>query len=678
MLFGAVNPSGRLPVTFPNKENELDFSGPEYPGTDGNCTGRGSPPCAPPGQANYSHQLLIGYRYYDANKIQPKFAFGHGLSYGRFNYSSLTATRDQVTVTISNTGNVDGHEVVQLYLGFPAASNSPPQQLKGFKKVLVKAGASAEVMIPITSRDRSVWSVEKHDWEEVQGTVAVRVGASSRDIRLKGTFDNQDHSLGRARIKIDETTLSPQVFWASQPTFGGQTVQVFGSGLGGTSSVTVVSLATTTNLVSTSAFDVSPTSFKVTLPASLPDGAYRLCTTTATSACVTLNAPDVWWLRGDANLTHATPGGWVRLFGRLGDEGQRLVSPVLTLGAHELMRHNGSANDALFMLPTTLQPGEYPVKLRVAGLTIPVADAALVVAPKSRWPGSDNVISVNTTYQLWAALNETRRGGGTILMQRGTYAFTTESIDLPDHTTLRGVSTAAVHLVWHTAEVNRSQVPKYFVGGNATFAIEDLTISCDRFYNNIITDGSNYLADPVRREHSRGVRIRRIRIRADCYTRLTEAGAGEGRRGLPGADFTYEQVGSGINLDGQEYEVIDCDIYASGHGISLGVSEGSLASSASVGLVQRNTINFGAECYQIDSSSHVVFEDNECVGTNLFSRGSPAGSTYAGPAATDIVFQRNSIRFLFGGDGEELTLDGGTSPLNGRGVTVDGNNVVRQ
>ena len=94
-------------------------------------------------------------------------------------------------MTISNTGAMDGHEVVQLYLGFPAASNSPPQQLKGFKKVLVKAGASAKVTIPITSRDRSVWSVEKHDWEEVEGTVAARVGASSRDIRLKGTFQNK-------------------------------------------------------------------------------------------------------------------------------------------------------------------------------------------------------------------------------------------------------------------------------------------------------------------------------------------------------------------------------------------------------------------------------------------------------------------------------------------------------
>jgi hypothetical protein len=495
-----------------------------------------------------------------------------------------------------------------------------------------------------------------------------------------GTAPTGSNTATGSTVKMGETGLSPQVIWASQPTFGGQTVQIFGSGLGGTSSVTVASLgaAGTTN-ISASAFDVSRSSFKVTLPASLPDAVYRLCTTAAaaaTSTCVTLNAPDVWWLRGDVNLSHATPGGWVRVFGRLGDEGQRLASLVLVLGAHELMRHNGSANDALFMLPTTLQPRAYPIKLRVAGVTIPVVDpAALIVAPKSMWPGSGNVIPVNTTHQLWAALNQTRlRGGGTILMQRGTYAFTTESIDLPDHTTLRGVSTAAVHLVWHTAKVNQSAVPKYFVGGNATFAVEDLTISCDRFYHDIIADGFHPLPNSEARGFSRGVRIRRVRIRADSFTRLMEAGTAF--RGVPGANFDVNSIGSGINLDGQEYEVTDCDIYASGHGIYLGHSEQSLNHSASVGLVQRNLIQFGTECYSIDSSSQVVFEDNECVGINLLSRGSAGGATYDGPAAIDIVFQRNSIRFLFGGDGEELTLDGGWSPLNGRGVTVDGSNVT--
>eukprot|EP01050_Picozoa_sp_SAG11_P010217 SAG11_NODE_1011_length_6195_cov_4.901247_3_plen_184_part_00 len=174
----------------PNKENEVDFSGGEYPGADGNCTGRGSPPCDPPGQANYTHKLLIGYRYYDAKQIVPKFPFGHGLSFTKFNYSTLSATKDHASFTLTNTGTLDGSEIVQLYLGFPAASESPPQQLKGFAKVSLKAGASTQVTMPLSSRDRSIWSVNKHDWEEVKGSVAVRVGASSRDIRLEGSFEN--------------------------------------------------------------------------------------------------------------------------------------------------------------------------------------------------------------------------------------------------------------------------------------------------------------------------------------------------------------------------------------------------------------------------------------------------------------------------------------------------------
>lgn len=115
----------------------------------------------------------------------------------------------------------------------------------------------------------------------------------------------------------------------------------------------------------------------------------------------------------------------------------------------------------------------------------------------------------------------------------------------------------------------------------------------------------------------------------------------------------------------KQYEVTDCDIYASFHGIYLGHGQSTLFNSASVGIVARNTVNFGGDCYQIDSSSHVIFEANECVGINLFSRGSAAGSTYGGPASSFIFFARNSIRFVFGGDQEELTLDGGFSPYFG-------------
>jgi hypothetical protein len=128
----------------------------------------------------------------------------------------------------------------------------------------------------------------------------------------------------------------------------------------------------------------------------------------------------------------------------------------------------------------------------------------------------------------------------------------------------------------------------------------------------------------------------------------------------------YEEVGAGIALNGQEYEVTDCDIYASMHGIFLGHNQATLYNSASVGIVARNRIQFGGDCYQIDSSSHVVFEQNACIGINLFSRGSAAGSTYGGPASSFIFFAANTIRNVFGGDQEELTLDGGFSPYFGK------------
>jgi hypothetical protein len=125
---------------------------------------------------------------------------------------------------------------------------------------------------------------------------------------------------------------------------------------------------------------------------------------------------------------------------------------------------------------------------------------------------------------------------------------------------------------------------------------------------------------------------------------------------------------------GQNYIVEDNDIYAAGHGIYLGHGGSSLWNSASNGIVRRNTINFGEDCYQIDSSSRVIFEHNACVGINLFSRGSAAGATYGGPASSFIWFASNSIRFVFGGDQEEMTLDGGYCPNSGSNVTFSGEN----
>jgi len=182
VLFGAVNPSGRLPVTFPNKENETAFSPNQYPGW---------PDPKNPTYVNYSESLLVGYRYYDANRItfSTGFPFGHGLSYTTFDYLQLVCDHLLCTFTVRNIGKVPGQEVAQLYLKFPDEAAEPPFQLKGFVKTpMLLPGEAANVKIPITPRDISIWNPVLHKWDVVPGSYGAFVGASSRDLRLSTTL----------------------------------------------------------------------------------------------------------------------------------------------------------------------------------------------------------------------------------------------------------------------------------------------------------------------------------------------------------------------------------------------------------------------------------------------------------------------------------------------------------
>ena len=135
VLFGDVDPGGRLPLTFPNIENEVNFTQAQYPGL----------PADNPLVAVYSEMLEIGYRYYQSHNIQPKFAFGHGLSYTTFDYSNLNVNGRTVTFDVTNSGTRTGYEVPQMYLRFPPKAGEPPLQLKGFTKLSLTAGQSQQV-----------------------------------------------------------------------------------------------------------------------------------------------------------------------------------------------------------------------------------------------------------------------------------------------------------------------------------------------------------------------------------------------------------------------------------------------------------------------------------------------------------------------------------------------------
>jgi beta-glucosidase len=178
ILFGSVNPSGKLPQTFPASQSQLPTRTPlQYPGVNN--------------KEVYSDGLLVGYRWFDARHVTPLFCFGHGLSYTTFRYSHLRVagagpSRVTVSFRLRNTGGRSGAEVPQLYVGFPKRAGEPPLQLKAYGKVYLQPGASQTVTLALDKRSFSYWKPDT-GWTVAPGTYRIRVGSSSCDLRLSGS-----------------------------------------------------------------------------------------------------------------------------------------------------------------------------------------------------------------------------------------------------------------------------------------------------------------------------------------------------------------------------------------------------------------------------------------------------------------------------------------------------------
>jgi beta-glucosidase len=179
VLLGKVNPSGKLPVTFPVRlEDSPAYINASYPG----CR-----------EVNYGEGIFVGYRYYDQKDVSPLFPFGHGLSYTNFTYSDLKVTRKvkaggkvDVSLTVTNSGEAAGKEVVQLYISDRKSSlPRPPKELKGFAKVALEPGEAGKVAFTLDERALSYYDPHKKAWVAEPGEFDVLLGSSSRDIRVK-------------------------------------------------------------------------------------------------------------------------------------------------------------------------------------------------------------------------------------------------------------------------------------------------------------------------------------------------------------------------------------------------------------------------------------------------------------------------------------------------------------
>ena len=202
VISGKTNPSGKLPFSFPKKLEDNGahhFGEISYPGIEGATAGNaaddlkgadvsaGNDP-----QQEYLEDIFVGYRWHDTKKIPALFPFGYGLSYTTFKYDKPTASAKEmsangtitITIPVTNTGNVEGKEIVQLYIQDEKSSLPRPlKELKGFKKVNLAPGQTAEVTFIITPDDLKFFDDSKHEWIAEPGKFKAMIGASSTDIR---------------------------------------------------------------------------------------------------------------------------------------------------------------------------------------------------------------------------------------------------------------------------------------------------------------------------------------------------------------------------------------------------------------------------------------------------------------------------------------------------------------
>jgi beta-glucosidase len=170
VLYGDVDPSGRLPITFPKSLADTPANTPaQYPGVNGVAT--------------YSEGMNVGYRHYDASGIEPLFPFGYGLSYTTFDLANLSVQGGTASVDLANTGQRTGAQVVQVYVG-GADGADPPRRMEGFAKVSLRPGQHRHVVVHLDPQAFAHWDTATHSWVTPPGNYTVYAGTSSRDLPL--------------------------------------------------------------------------------------------------------------------------------------------------------------------------------------------------------------------------------------------------------------------------------------------------------------------------------------------------------------------------------------------------------------------------------------------------------------------------------------------------------------
>jgi beta-glucosidase len=189
VLFGDVNPSGKLPMTFPRSVADLPH--PHLvvppPGATSKDAVQKTGVAKPTFSVHYDEGVKVGYKWYDAEHKPVLFPFGYGLSYTSYRYSGLKlgeGSDHNVTFTVTNTGERAGTEIAEVYAALPAAAEEPPKRLVGWARVTLTPGESREVTVAVDPKYLSIYD-EHQGWKLVPGQYTFLVGGSSQDLPLK-------------------------------------------------------------------------------------------------------------------------------------------------------------------------------------------------------------------------------------------------------------------------------------------------------------------------------------------------------------------------------------------------------------------------------------------------------------------------------------------------------------
>ena len=471
------------------------------------------------------------------------------------------------------------------------------------------------------------------------------------------------HLIALTALLATAALAQPTIFWASDPVLPDDTVLVCGDGFGDGPKVQLYALPDVDPAAPGAAVALSgearacealqPTdqSVKFLLPDNWQPGAYafRVVGPEGASEPTRLNCPTPYWCQGDLG-TKASPGGWLRVFGRclLGESQQATV----------LLRPEG--RDDIRLTPEEATPWSlsvrFPDNLAAGPYRVFVHNGhggpqgwseapPLTVAASEPWPqdifnvkdlGASGAGRPHDGTAIRMALKRAEaNGGGVVYFPRGRY-YVAGTLEVPEHTVLRGESAELVCLFWPDTDE-----PYTLVQGSHHFGLEDLTLYCSNYEHCVAAE----LGQP----QSGHTFLRRVRVRADMYRghlkpeQVDERFRASLRKSTGGGDI--------VRFGGENIEILDCDLYGSGRSLYLLRVRG--------GRITRNTLHNGRwGWYCLDGSDGLILENNQIIGADLMSTGGSL-NCYSSAYSQNVYYARNKLSKMHGWDREAMTSDAG-------------------